>query len=292
MNFCGAHGNAFGALTPDDVRGAIAAYGRRPGPGPSMFYNGFEGTDASAWQFVRHGGVDRNVGYSRTGENNGWVAAWEQWNAAFADISTGGAGHHCDVEIMTRMNGAPAAHRFVILETNRRDILQGGDTDYFDWPVSQQNIYQPVKLWFDATGDTQIFAAGFYGTARDGVHYMQIDDVTVNCQAKLTAINFDRRWQGGTSFLVSAEHLAPGPAQVRYENVPAPDGGFTERYGDPLGPDASHRLVFAPDMGLATAGVTCTAEQLAARIYAKIVDGSNTDSPWITFPARLLCFNG
>jgi hypothetical protein len=285
MNYCGSHGNNFGVLTPDDIRGVIAAYGRRPGPGPSMFYNGFEGTAADAWWFAGHGGVDRNIGLSRTGQNNGWAANWTDWNAANVYVKTGGAGHRCDVEVMTRMAGAPAWHSFWILDGTN------GTTGWFDWPASAQNIYQPVKFSFDATADSHILVAGYWGNG-SAVHYMQVDDVTVNCSANITAVNFDNYWQSGTSFLISADHLAAGAAQVHYQNVPAQGGGFTDLYGDQLTADANHRLINVRDMGLSGSGVTCTAEQLASRIYATIVDASGTDSRSISFPARLLSYNG
>ncbi len=283
MNYCGSHGNTFGVLTPDDIRGVIAAYGRRART-PSMFYNGFEGADADAWWFAGHGGVDRGIGWSRTGQNNGWVANWTGWNAANVNVRTGGAGHRCDVEVMTRMSGAPASHSFWILDT------QFG-TGWFDWPAAQQNVYRPVKFSFDATADSNILVAGYWGNG-NAVHYMQVDDVTANCYGNLTRINFDSRWQTGSSFLVSADHLSAGTAQVRYDNVPAAGGGYTTRYGGALTPDANHNLVFARDMGLSSAGLTCTAEQLASSIYATIVDGSGAASKAITFPARLLCYNG
>jgi hypothetical protein len=64
------------------------------------------------------------------------------------------------------------------------------------------------------------------------------------------------------------------------------------------GPDAGlvrsceARLVLAPDLGLARAGLWCTPEQLASRVYATVVDGTGVDSNSISFSARLLCFNG
>lgn len=90
MNYCGSHGNASGPLSPDDIRGVIAAYGRRT-HAPSMFFNSFEGTDADAWWFAGNGGVDRNIGYGRTGANNGWAANWTGWNAVNVNVCTGGA---------------------------------------------------------------------------------------------------------------------------------------------------------------------------------------------------------
>jgi len=284
MNYCGSHGNSFGVLTPDDIRGAISIYGRRPGPGPSMFYNGFEGTDGNAWWFAGNAGVDRSLGYARTGVNNGWAANWTGWNADNVYVRTGGAGHRCDVEVMTRMLGSTAQHSFWILDTP-------SGTPWFDWPTSQYNLYQPVKFSFDATADQNILVAGFWGNGSAN-HYMQLDDVTVNCHTNLTAINFDQYWQTGTSFLVSADHLAGTTAWVKYENVPLSGGGYGTRSGNVLAVDASHRLVYARDMALSSAGLWCTPEQLASRIYATVIDGSSTDSPPITFPARYLCYNG
>jgi hypothetical protein len=284
MSYCGSHGNNFGKLTPDDIRGVIATYGRRPGYGPSMWFNSFEGTDASAWWFAGNGGVDRNIGYGRTGVNNGWAANWTGWNAVNTYVRTGGAGHRCDVEVQTKMNGAPANHSFWILDTPF-------GTGWFDWPVALHNIYRPVKFSFDATSDTQILVAGYWGN-NSAVHYMQVDDATVNCHTNLTAIHFDQRWQTGTSFLVTADHLSGSTAWVRYENVPVAGGGFGTRYGSALTPDASRRLVYARDMGLSGAGLTCTSQQLDAYISATIVDSTGTDSPWVTFPARWLCYNG
>jgi hypothetical protein len=185
---------------------------------------------------------------------------------------------------MTKMNGAPANHRFWILDS------QAG-TSWFDWPATMHNTYRPVKLSFDATADSHVLVAGYWANG-SAVHYMQVDDVTVNCHANITKITFDQYWQSGTSYLVSADHLSAGAAYVRYDNVPAAGGGYTTRYGDLLYPDANHNLVNARDMGLSGAGLTCTAEQLASRIYATVVDGSGTGSKAITFPARYLCFNG
>lgn len=284
MNYCGWHGNSYGVLTPDDIRGVIATYGRRPGPGASMYYNGYEGTDANAWWFAGNGGVDRNLGYARTGVNNGWVANWTGWNAANTYVRTGGIGHRCDVEVMARMNGAAVQHSLWILDTSY-------GTGWFDWPTTQYNLYQPVKFSFDATADQNILVAGYWGNGSAN-HYLQLDDVTVNCRTNLSAINFDQYWQTGTSFLVSADHLAGTSAYVRYENVPVAGGGYTTRTGNTLTPDASRRLVYARDMALSNAGLTCTAEQLASRIYATVVDSTGTDSPPITFPARYLCYNG
>jgi hypothetical protein len=279
MNYCGPNN---GALTPDDIRGVIKAYGRRV-PGPSMFYNGFEGADADAWWFAGNGGIDRNIGWSRTAQNNGWVANWTGWNAANTNVRTGGAGHRCDVEVMTRMFGAPAWHNFWILDSQSQ-------TGGFDWPAAQQGLYSPVKFSFDATADSHVLVAGFWGNG-SAVHYMQLDDVTANCYENLTGINFDSYWQSGTSYLVTADHLAAGRAYVRYDNVPAAGGGSTVRYGSSLYPDANHRLAYARDMGLSTAGLWCTPEQLASRIYATVVDGSGTASAALPFPARLLCYN-
>ncbi len=283
MHYCGSHGNASGVLTPDDIRGVIAAYGRRARV-PSMFYNGFEGADADAWWFAGNGGVDRNIGWSRTSQNNGWVASWTGWNAANVHVRTGGAGHRCDVEVMTRMFGASAPHSFWILDT------QFG-TGWFDWPASQQGVYRSVKFSFDATADTNILVAGYWGNG-SAVHTMQLDDVTANCSGNLTRINFDSRWQTGSSFLISADHLSAGRAQVQYDNVPVVGGGYATRYGSSLTPDANHNLVLARDLGLSTAGLTCTAEQLASNIYATIVDSSGATSKAVAFPARLLCYNG
>ncbi|HVV84039.1 MAG TPA: hypothetical protein VHE35_13280 [Kofleriaceae bacterium] len=285
MNYCGSHQNLYGVLTPDDIRGVIAAYGRRPGNGPSMWFNGFEGSDADAWWFAGNGGVDRNIGYGRTGVNNGWAANWTGWNAVNTRVRTGGAGHRCDVEVQTKLNGAPAWHRFWILENDQTG------TGWFDWPASQQNVYQPVKFTFDATADTDTLVAGFWGN-ESAVHYLQVDDVTVNCHTGLAAIAFDRRWQTGTSVLVSADHLAGSTACVRYDNVPVAGGGFATRYGNSFTPDANHRLVYARDLAFTTGAPTCTAEQLGGWVSASIADGTGTDSPWVTFPARWLCANG
>lgn len=282
MNYCGSHGNNYGVLTPDDIRGVIAMYDRRV-PGPSMFYNGFEGADADAWWFAGHAGVDRGIGFARTGANNGWVANWTGWNAANTYVRTGGAGHRCDVEVMTNMFGAPASNNFWILDTQF-------ETGWFDWPASLQNKYRPVKFSFDATADWNILVAGFWGNDSAN-HFMQLDDVTVNCYANLTGVYFDSYWQSGTSFLVSADHLSAGSAYVRYDNVPAFGGGYTVRYGNTLAPDANHRLVYARDMALSNAGLVCTAQQLASNIYATIVDGSGTTSKAVPIPARLLCYN-
>ena len=284
MNYCGSHGNNFGRLTPDDIRGVIGAYGRRPGAGASMFYNGFEGTDGNAWWFAGNGGVDRNIGYGRTGQNNGWVANWTGWNAANVYVRTGGVGHRCDVEVMARMNGAAVQHNFWILDTT-------SGTGWFDWPTSSYNLYQPVTFSFDATADPNVLVAGYWGNGSAN-HFLQLDDATVNCRTNLAAINFDQYWQSGTSFLVTADHLAGTSAWVRYDNVPVAGGGYGVRSGNVLTPDASHRLVYARDMALSSAGLWCTPEQLAARIYATVVDGTGTDSPSITFPARYLCYNG
>jgi len=285
MNYCGSHGNSVGVLTPDDIRGVIAAYGRRPGNGPSMFFNGFEGSDADAWWFAGHGGVDRNIGYARTGVNNGWAANWTGWNAVNTRVRTGGAGHRCDVEVQTKLNGAPANHSFWILENG-----QSG-TGWFDWPAALHNVYRSVKFTFDATSDTNILVAGYWAN-ESAVHYMQVDDVTANCHTNLAAINFDQRWQTGSSFLVTADHLAGSSAWVRYDNVPVAGGGFGTRYGSALTPDANRRLTYARDMGLSGAGLTCTPEQLNAWIFASITDSSGTESPWVAFPARWVCFKG
>jgi hypothetical protein len=114
----------------------------------------------------------------------------------------------------------------------------------------------------------------------------------VNCATNLAAINFDSYWQTGTSVLVTADHLAGSWASVRYQNVPISGGGYAERWGDSLVPDASHRLIYAREMGLSGAGLTCTAEQLSAQIIATIMDSTGTDSKAVTFPARWLCYNG
>jgi hypothetical protein len=280
MNYCGPND---GTLTRDDIRGVIATYGRRV-PGPSMFFNGFEGTDANAWWFAGNANVDRNIGYGRTGQNNGWAANWKDWNADNVYVRTGGAHHRCDVEVQTRFNGAPANHQFWILDNP-------GTSGWFDWTATMPNVYRPVKFSFDATADTHILVAGFWGN-NSAVHYQQIDDVTVNCSGNLSRVAFDRYWTSGTSFLISADHLAPGAAYVRYENVPVAGGGFATRSGNYVYPDANGNVVNAQDMALSTQGLTCTPQQLASKIYATIVDGSSTTSKTISIPARLLCFNG
>ena len=284
MNYCGSHGNTFGVLTPDDIRGVIATYGRRV-PGPSMFFNGFEGTDANAWWFAGNANVDRNIGYGRTGQNNGWAANWTDWNADNVYVRTGGVHHRCDVEVQARFNGGPANHSFWILNN------PAPGSGWFDWTTNMPNVYRPVKFSFDAQADTEILVAGFWGNGST-VHYQQIDDVTVNCYGNISAIYFDRRWQTGTSYLINADHLAPGSAYVRYENVPVSGGGTTTRAGSTLTPDANGRLINAVDMGLSSSGLTCTPAQLASKIYATIVDGSGTTSKMFAFPARLLCYNG
>ena len=116
--------------------------------------------------------------------------------------------------------------------------------------------------------------------------------MTVNCSGNLSRVAFDRYWSTGTSFLISADHLAPGSAYVRYDNVPVSGGGYATRYGNYVTPDANGNVVNAVDMSLSNAGLTCTSQQLAAKIYATIIDGSSTTSKTISIPARLLCYNG
>lgn len=54
-----------------------------------MFFHSFEGTDA--WCFAGNGGVDRNIGYGRTGVNNGWAANWTGWNPVNVNVRAGGS---------------------------------------------------------------------------------------------------------------------------------------------------------------------------------------------------------
>ena len=94
------------------------------------------------------------------------------------------------------------------------------------------------------------------------------------------------------SEVVLGVSLVPEVVVVRTAQGPH---GPTQQWKRVRVPGLAHepvRLVVARDMGLSTAGLTCTPQQLSSYIYATIVDGSGTASKAIPFSARLLCYNG
>jgi len=129
------------------------------------------------WRFDGVGGIDRGLGFARSGPNNAWLRASHGWNAVWREVPAHGTVCRLWANRRTSANAPTISLSIIdrdsgiILGESRTALIGIGDES--DWQLSltdAQGLYpgQPLIIRF-----------GFEGNQQDA--WVQVDDVTLQC---------------------------------------------------------------------------------------------------------------
>jgi hypothetical protein len=153
-----------------------------------IFFNGFEGTDASAWWTTGTAGIDYGKGVAFAGENEGWIRATTGWNALNVSLGDPAStyanySNQCLAMIWIRTSSTLTNGYFSVRDFSKGNAIVAQVGPFGNWPGSKdprQLGYNYVPIFFTQPGNDQLFLdVGFWGNGRDA--WIQIDDASVIC---------------------------------------------------------------------------------------------------------------
>ncbi len=141
---------------------------------------GFESGDNGGWFFAGSAGIDRGLGYSYSGRNNGWVRNTNGWNAVNEWV---GVQPWTNYYVTARIRSSPQ------LQYGQAYMSIRGTPENQGFRVLNETKVYPTacgyQLWsftFNSGPDDHVlFYAGLWGNGTD--EWIQVDDVTIQPDA-------------------------------------------------------------------------------------------------------------
>jgi hypothetical protein len=180
----GPHASHHRVLTGAAAAAALARRHLRPGIF-TQWWDSFEGNPVTRWQGLASGdgrtGFDYNLGFARTGANNGWLYAVNGSTLERTAVNLSGFGDtsSCAAGMYMEPVGGIAQVSFQVWNpgTNPWTLIAWSGNVWIN-PSS----YQLVAIGnLDLRGYSTVYVQGAFGNYYGPAHYVRLDDAILQC---------------------------------------------------------------------------------------------------------------
>lgn len=151
--------------------------------GLTQWSDGFEGNPAAYWQGLGSGdggtGFDYNLGFARSGQNNGWLYAYHGSSLLRIAVPALNAPSrsNCAAAAYMRSVGGSAQVSFQVWDPNGWHLIAWSGNVW----INDSGYQQVFVSGLDLRGYSTIYIQAAFGNSGGPAHFVRVDDAVVQC---------------------------------------------------------------------------------------------------------------